>query len=125
MMLRLVPQTILTMEQLQLTDVLQRLASYPKGLILVTGPRGSGKSTTLAAMIDWINRRLNRHIPNIENPIKFFHQSQKLLLQDRKIGLPSLTFQNGLRTALWEDPDVILVSEIRDQETLSTALEAS
>lgn len=123
-MLRLIPQTILTMEQLQLPDVLQRLASYPKGLILVTGPTGSGKSTTLAAMIDWINRHLNRYILTIEDPIEFVHQSQKLLLHHREIGLHSLTFQNALLAALREDPDVILVGEIRDQETLSTALEA-
>ena len=107
MVLRLIPQTILTMEKLQLPDVLQRLASYPKGLILVTGPRGSGKSTTLAAMIDWINR----HILTIEDPIEFVHQSQKSLIHHREIGLHSLTFQNTLRAALREDPDVILVGE--------------
>lgn len=113
------------MEQLQLPDVLQRLASCPKGLILVTGPTRSGKSTTLAEIIDWINRHLNRHILTIEDPIKFVHQSLKSLIHHREIGLHSLTFQNALRAALREEPDVILVGEIRDQETLSTALEAS
>ena len=125
MVLRLIPQTILTMEQLQLPAVLQELAAYPKGLILVTGPTGSGKSTTLAAMIDWINQWESRHILTIEDPVEFVHQSQKSLIRHREIGLHSLTFHNALRAALREDPDVILVGEIRDQETLSTALEAS
>ena len=92
MVLRLILQTILTMEQLHLTDILQQLASYPKGLTLVIGPKGSGKSTTLAAMIGWINRHLNRHILTIEDPIKFVYQSQKSLIHHREIGLHSLTF---------------------------------
>lgn len=125
MVLRLIPQTILTMEQLQLPDVLRTLAARPKGLILVTGPTGSGKSTTLAAMIDWINRNESRHILTIEDPVEFVHESRQSLIRHREIGLHTLKFHNALRAALREDPDVILVGEIRDQETLSTALEAS
>ena len=125
MVLRLIPQTILTMEQLNLPDVLQELAGRPKGLILVTGPTGSGKSTTLAAMIDWINRNETRHILTIEDPVEFVHESKKSLIRHREVGMHTLKFHNALRAALREDPDVILVGEIRDQETLSTALEAA
>ena len=125
MVLRLIPQTILTMEQLHLPSVLQSLAARPKGLILVTGPTGSGKSTTLAAMIDWINRNEARHILTIEDPVEFVHESRKSLIRHREVGLHTLKFHNALRAALREDPDVILVGEIRDQETLSTALEAA
>ena len=125
MVLRLIPQTILTMEQLNLPSVLESLAARPKGLILVTGPTGSGKSTTLAAMIDWINRNEARHILTIEDPVEFVHESRKSLIRHREVGLHTLRFHNALRAALREDPDVILVGEIRDQETLSTALEAA
>ena len=125
MVLRLIPQTILSMEQLHLPNVLKSLAARPKGLILVTGPTGSGKSTTLAAMIDWINRNEARHILTIEDPVEFVHESRKSLIRHREVGLHTLKFHNALRAALREDPDVILVGEIRDQETLSTALEAA
>lgn len=125
MVLRLIPKTIRTLEQLQLPDVLQDLSSKPKGLVLVTGPTGSGKSTTLAAMIDWINRHQNRHILTIEDPVEFVHSSQRSLIRHREVGLHTLKFHNALKAALREDPDVILVGEIRDQETFSTALEAS
>ena len=125
MVLRLIPQTILSMEQLHLPSVLQSLAVRPKGLILVTGPTGSGKSTTLAAMIDWINRNEARHILTIEDPVEFVHESRKSLIRHREVGLHTLKFHNALRAALREDPDVILVGEIRDQETLSTALKAA
>ncbi len=125
MVLRLIPQTILTMEQLNLPAVLRELAARPKGLILVTGPTGSGKSTTLAAMIDWINRNETRHILTIEDPVEFVHESRKSLIRHREVGLHTLKFHNALRAALREDPDVILVGEIRDQETLATALEAA
>ncbi len=125
MVLRLIPQTILTMEQLKLPEVLTELAGRPKGLILVTGPTGSGKSTTLAAMIDWINRNETRHILTIEDPVEFVHDSKRSLIRHREVGMHTLKFQNALRAALREDPDVILVGEIRDQETLSTALEAA
>ena len=125
MVLRLIPQTILTLEDLKLPEVLRELSSRPKGLVLVTGPTGSGKSTTLAAMIDWINRHQTRHILTIEDPVEFVHQSQRSLIRHREVGLHTLQFHNALRAALREDPDVILVGEIRDRETLSTALEAS
>ena len=125
MVLRLIPQTILTLEQLTLPSVLQELASRPKGLVLVTGPTGSGKSTTLAAMIDWINSHQTRHILTIEDPVEFVHTSRQSLIRHREVGQHTLKFHNALRAALREDPDVILVGEIRDRETLSTALEAS
>ncbi|CAI8174203.1 MAG: Twitching mobility protein [Prochlorococcus marinus str. MIT 9215] len=125
MVLRLIPQTILTLEQLNLPDVLREMSSKPKGLILVTGPTGSGKSTTLAAMIDWINRNETRHILTIEDPVEFVHESKQSLIRHREVGQHTLKFHNALKAALREDPDVILIGEIRDQETLSTALEAS
>ena len=125
MVLRLIPQTILTLEQLNLPPVLSELAARPKGLILITGPTGSGKSTTLAAMIDWINRNETRHILTIEDPVEFVHESRRSLIRHREVGMHTLKFHNALRAALREDPDVILVGEIRDQETLSTALEAA
>ena len=125
MVLRLIPQRIATLEDLNLPDVLRELAARPKGLILVTGPTGSGKSTTLAAMIDWINSNMARHILTIEDPVEFVHQSRQSLVRHREVGLHTKVFHNALRAALREDPDVILIGEIRDQETLATAIEAS
>jgi twitching motility protein PilT len=125
MVLRLIPQRILTLEDLQLPGVLKELCSRPKGLILVTGPTGSGKSTTLAAMIDWINTNMTRHILTIEDPVEFVHESRQSLIRHREVGQHTKLFHNALRAALREDPDVILIGEIRDQETLATALEAS
>ncbi len=125
MVLRLIPQTILSLEQLKLPNVLRELAARPKGLVLVTGPTGSGKSTTLAAMIDWINSHQTRHILTIEDLVEFVHTSRQSLIRLREVGQHTLNFHNALRAALREDPDVILVGEIRDRETLSTALEAS
>ena len=125
MVLRLIPQDIATLEDLNLPAVLKDLAGRPKGLILVTGPTGSGKSTTLAAMIDWINRNMQRHILTIEDPVEFVHKSNQSLIRHREVGQHTHKFHNALRAALREDPDVILVGEIRDAETLMTALEAS
>ena len=125
MVLRLIPQQIATLEQLGLPPVLQDLASRPKGLVLITGPTGSGKSTTLAAMIDWINRNRSCHILTIEDPVEFVHQSHRSLIRHREVGQHTRQFHNALRAALREDPDVILIGEIRDGETLSTAIEAS
>ena len=125
MVLRLIPQKIASLEELNLPVVLQELASRPKGLILVTGPTGSGKSTTLAAMIDWINSNMARHILTIEDPVEFVHESRQSLVRHREVGQHTKVFHNALRAALREDPDVILIGEIRDQETLATAIEAS
>ncbi|QEY30969.1 type IV pilus twitching motility protein PilT [Synechococcus sp. RSCCF101] len=125
MVLRLIPKEILTMEQLNLPEVLRELASRPKGLVLITGPTGSGKSTTLAAMIDWINRNQSRHILTIEDPVEFVHSSRRSLVRHREVGMHTHKFHNALKASLREDPDVILIGEIRDQETLGTALEAS
>jgi twitching motility protein PilT len=125
MVLRLIPQTIATLEELNLPPVLQSLASRPKGLVLITGPTGSGKSTTLAAMIDWINRNRSCHILTIEDPVEFVHESRRSLIRHREVGQHTRRFHDALRAALREDPDVILIGEVRDGETLATAIEAS
>ena len=125
MVLRLIPQTIASLEDLNLPPVLRELSARPKGLVLVTGPTGSGKSTTLAAMIDWINTNMSRHILTIEDPVEFVHESHQSLIRHRGVGEHTKVFHNALRAALREDPDVILIGEIRDQETLATAIEAS
>jgi len=125
MVLRLIPQRIASIEELNLPPVLRTLSERPKGMILVTGPTGSGKSTTLAAMIDYINRTMKRHVLTIEDPVEFVHQSRESLVRQRELGAHTLQFQNALRAALREDPDVILIGEIRDPETLSTAIKAS
>jgi twitching motility protein PilT len=125
MVLRLIPQKIASLEELNLPAVLRTLCARPKGMVLVTGPTGSGKSTTLAAMIDWINTNMSRHILTIEDPVEFVHESRQSLIRHREVGQHTKLFHNALRAALREDPDVILIGEIRDQETLSTAIEAS
>ena len=125
MVLRLIPQKIATLEDLNLPPVLKELCARPKGMILITGPTGSGKSTTLAAMVDWINRNMCRHILTIEDPVEFVHESRQSLIRHREVGHHTKLFHNALRAALREDPDVILIGEIRDQETLATAIEAS
>ncbi|MGB7565871.1 MAG: type IV pilus twitching motility protein PilT [Prochlorococcaceae cyanobacterium] len=125
MVLRLIPQKIATIEDLNLPSVLEEVCQRPKGLVLVTGPTGSGKSTTLAAMVDWINRNQKRHIITIEDPIEFVHQSKRSMVRQREVGHHTKLFHNALRASLREDPDVILIGEIRDRETLTTALEAS
>ena len=125
MVLRLIPQKIATIEDLNLPQVLKELAERPKGLLLVTGPTGSGKSTTLAAVIDYINSTMKRHILTIEDPIEFVHESRECLVRQREIRQHTKLFKTALRAALREDPDVILIGEIRDRDTLSTAIEAS
>ena len=125
MVLRLIPQQIATLEELNLPPVLKELASRQKGLVLITGPTGSGKSTTLAAMIDLINRNRSCHILTIEDPVEFVHESRQSLIRHREVGQHTRQFHNALRAALREDPDVILIGEIRDGETLATAIEAS
>jgi twitching motility protein PilT len=125
MVMRLIPQQIASIEDLDLPAVLRDLAHRPKGMLLVTGPTGSGKSTTLAAIIDYINVSMRRHIITIEDPIEFVHESHESLIRQREVRQHTKLFKNALRAALREDPDVILIGEIRDQDTLTTALEAS
>lgn len=125
MVLRLIPLKILTMEQLRLPPVFRDVCHYHKGLILVTGPTGSGKSTTMAAMMDYMNKEMPRHIITIEDPIEFVHQSKKSLIKQREVGMHTRKFDNALKAALREDPDVILVGEMRDKETVNTALKAA
>jgi twitching motility protein PilT len=125
MVLRLIPLKILTMEQLRLPAVFKDICHYHKGLILVTGPTGSGKSTTMAAMIDYINSEMPKHIITIEDPIEFVHRSKKSLIKQREVGMHTRKFDNALKAALREDPDLILVGEMRDKETVNTALKAA
>ncbi len=122
---REIPSEILTAEQLGLPSVISRLADLPRGLVLVTGPTGSGKSTTLAAIIDQANRARKDHIITVEDPIEFVHRSQSCIVSHREVGLHTETFSSALRGALREDPDIILVGELRDLETTALAIEAS
>lgn len=122
---RQIPSNILTAEQLGLPSVIPKLALLPRGLVLVTGPTGSGKSTTLAAIIDVANRSRKDHIITVEDPIEFVHQSQGCIINHREVGLHTRTFSAALRGALREDPDIILVGEMRDLETISLAIEAA
>ena len=123
--LRVIPSTILSLEALGMPPVVRELASLPRGLVLVTGPTGSGKSTTLAAVIDQINTTREEHILTIEDPIEFLHSHKRCLVNQRELGSDATSFAEGLRAALREDPDVILVGEMRDLETISTALTAA
>jgi len=122
---REIPSEIMTCEQLGLPKVIARLASLPKGLVLVTGPTGSGKSTTLAAIIDECNRSRKDHIITIEDPIEFVHKSQNCVVNHREVGTHTKSFSAALRGALREDPDIILVGELRDLETVALAMEAA
>jgi twitching motility protein PilT len=122
---RQIPSNILTAEQLGLPSVIPKLALLPRGLVLITGPTGSGKSTTLAAIIDVANRNRKDHIITVEDPIEFVHQSQGCIINHREVGLHTRTFSAALRGALREDPDIILVGEMRDLETISLAIEAA
>ena len=125
MVMRLIPVKILTMEELSLPPVFRDLCHYHKGLILVTGPTGSGKSTTMAAMIDYINKEMPKNIISIEDPIEFVHQSRRSLIKQREVGINTLKFDNALKASLREDPDIILIGEMRDRETVNTALKAA
>ncbi|MBT4363395.1 MAG: PilT/PilU family type 4a pilus ATPase, partial [Desulfobacteraceae bacterium] len=122
---REIPSTILTAEQLGLPQVISKLATLPRGLVLVTGPTGSGKSTTLAAIIDQANRTRKDHIITVEDPVEFVHVSQACIVNHREVGLHTKSFTAALKGALREDPDIILVGEMRDLETISLAIEAA
>jgi len=122
---RQIPNNIMGCEQLGLPSVISKLASLPRGLVIVTGPTGSGKSTTLAAIIDQANRTRKDHIITVEDPIEFVHESQGCIVNQREIGVHTKNFSSALRGALREDPDIILVGEMRDLETMSLAIEAA
>ena len=122
---RMIPTELKTLEQLGVPTALEELANKPRGLVLVTGPTGSGKSTTLAAMIDLINRTRQDHIMTIEDPIEFLHRHKRCIVNQREIGPDALSFAEALRGALRQDPDVILLGEMRDLETITTALTAA
>ena len=122
---REIPSTILTAEQLGLPKVITKLSMLHKGIVLVTGPTGSGKSTTLAAMMDYVNRNKKSHIITVEDPVEFVHKSQSCIVNHREVGVHTKGFKSALRGALREDPDIILVGEMRDLETIELALEAA
>lgn len=122
---RLIPSKVLTLEQLGLPPVLKRFAMLKKGMVLVTGPTGSGKSTTLAAMVDYANLHRRDHIITVEDPIEFVHRSQQCLVNHREVGVHTKSFAAALRGALREDPDIVLVGEMRDLETIELALTAA
>jgi twitching motility protein PilT len=122
---RLIPQELKTLEELGIPPSLRQLAERPRGIVLVTGPTGSGKSTTLAALIDEINRNRSEHILTVEDPIEFLHRHKRCIVNQREIGPDATSFAEALKAALREDPDVILVGEMRDLETISTALTAA
>ncbi len=125
LVIRLINSRILSFEELGLPQVLADLSRKPRGLVLVTGPTGSGKSTTLASMIDLINREAHHHIITLEDPIEFVHPHQKSIVNQREIGMDTQSFAYALRAAMREDPDVILVGEMRDLETISIAITAA
>jgi twitching motility protein PilT len=123
--LRTIPSRVLSLEELRCPRAFAEFSLKPRGLVLVTGPTGSGKSTTLAAMVDHVNNNLYGHVLTIEDPIEFVHESRKCVINQREVGPHTLSFSNALRSALREDPDVVLVGELRDLETIRLALTAA
>jgi twitching motility protein PilT len=122
---RTIPSKVLSMEDLGMGEIFRKISDVPRGLVLVTGPTGSGKSTTLAAMLDYINSNKYHHILTVEDPIEFVHESKKCLVNQREVHRDTLGFSEALRSALREDPDIILVGEMRDLETIRLALTAA
>lgn len=125
MVLRLIPNQLLTFDQIGLPDICKELIRRPRGLFIVTGPTGSGKTTSLATMLDYINMNMDRHIITTEDPIEYYHHHKKSLINQREIGSDVTTFSESLRRALRQDPDVILVGEMRDLETMEAAIAAA
>ena len=123
--MRTIPSKILSLEDLKAPKIFESIADFPRGMVLVTGPTGSGKSTTLAAMVNHRNETEMGHILTVEDPIEFVHESKKSLVNQREVGPHTLSFQNALRSALREDPDIILVGEMRDLETIRLAMSAA
>ena len=123
--IRIIPVGIPSIEQLKLPEITKKMVHYPQGLILVTGPTGSGKSTTQAAMIDYINQTMHKHIITLEDPIEYMYSHNQSIIDQREVGFDTNNFVNGLRASLRQDPDVILVGEMRDLETISTAITAA
>ena len=122
---RVIPRDIPSIETLGIPTILQNVVQRPHGLFLVTGPTGSGKSTSLASMIDFMNQTMNKHIITLEDPIEYLHSHKQSIIVQREIGFDTLSFANGLRASLRQDPDVILVGELRDLETIQTAITAA
>lgn len=122
---RVIPRDIPTIDSLGIPQRLKDLVKKPHGLILVTGPTGSGKSTTLASMIDYMNHEMNRHIITLEDPIEYLHSHNKCIIEQREVGFDTISFKDGLRASLRQDPDVILVGELRDLDTIQTAITAA
>lgn len=122
---RIITTKIPSVERLGIPEITKSLMEKPHGLFLVTGPTGSGKSTTLAALLDYMNQTMNRHIITLEDPIEYLHTHKQSIIEQREVGFDTLSFKNGLRASLRQDPDVILVGELRDWETISTAITAS
>ncbi|GEK89325.1 twitching motility protein PilT [Alkalibacterium putridalgicola] len=122
---RVIPREIPTIDELGLPRILEKVVQNPHGLFLVTGPTGSGKSTSLASMIDYMNRHMNKHIITLEDPIEYLHSHNQSIIEQREVGFDTLSFKDGLRASLRQDPDVILVGELRDLDTIQTAITAA